>query len=1634
MLIANWDTISPLGIVLLAGAIGTLLGASLERARERARQKKQELSDLTPTPVEAALQPYERVISSTPDGVALLDRTYTYRLINQPYLDWNQKRQEEIVGHTVSDLLGETLFQSTIQPKLDRCLAGETICYGEWFNYPTGDAPSDLLRQRRFVSLTYSPYTEADGTISGVVVNSRDLTDLKQVEEALKDSKAFLNQIINVISDTIFVKDEQFRFVLVNQALCEVMGIPQAAFLGKTDYDFFPQAQADHFRQKDQLVFQTGLEDVTEEPLTTPNGDTHWLLTKKACFQNERGQKFLVGSSRDITQRKQAEVVLQQQALQEQAFSRVIRTIRNSLDLETIFSTATREFAELLQLDLVDILQAFPERHCSIPIAEHIRQPDALSLLGVEIPDDNNPIAQRLKQREIVLVENTHTLQAPVNQAIAQLHDPVAQLMVPLEMNETVWGCLIGIKSPLPATFTEDEICLARRFADQLAIAIQQANLYQQAQLELTERKRIEAELGEREAVLRDLYQATSDRHLSFQQKLRQLLAVGCRYFQLENGMVAVLEADICRAIATHSPLPDWVEGRVYDVNQAFCGEALQREEPFSIQHVGVTEWRNHSSYALFGTETYIATKIQVKNTVHAILCFTSTTPCPRLIQPADKELIKLMAQWIGGEIERQHAETALQQLNEQLEQRVQARTQQLQLALSAAKMGTWEWDMLTNRQSWSAENYALWGFCTDASGRILDQAGVEISPFPTFEFVFNRIHPDDRESLLQTIQHTSNQSQPYEIEHRILWDDDSIHWRYSRGSYVFNDQGKPIKLVAIAMDITDRKQSEAEIRRSQDLFEATFQESADAIFLVDTVSLLIVDCNQRAIALFEADHKQNLVGIQGYSMHKIPFTEAELVAARQEFKLNGVWTQEIEYRTLKGHCFWGNFASKLIQVAEQQMNLVRLTDISDRKRVEAERQQAEAALRQSEARFQYLAAHIPGIFYQSLIRADGSRQFHYVSSGFQRLFELAPAQLIEDPSIFWSMVHPDDMESLQAEVSRTLITHEPFQFEYRIIPASGRIKWIHNVASREYLENGDIVSDGLVLDISDRKQTEAALQVSESRLRTLIEDLQVGVVVFNADLTPQLFNSKILELMEVTADEMQHSTLRDPRWAVVREDGSPMQIAEYPMVVAAKTCQSVLDVVIGVYRPISQDRVWLLVTAEPQMNEMGEVKQVITTASDISDRRRVEQALRQFAGREHLLRTVTQQIYQSLDLDSILTSTVNEVRQMLQVDRALIFHLTSDSSGVVLKESVLPDYPTTAAMLWEDECFPAECYRYYQQGNPRVIPDVAVDEWTSCLVDFMQAAGVKSKVVAPIVLGIEDALPRLWGILVVHSCSHYRQWEPAEVALLQQVANQLAIAIQQSALHQQIQTELTERRQIETQLRASLQEKEILLKEVHHRVKNNLQVISSVLWLQAKATQHPAVFNALVDTRTRLQAMALIHETLYESTNLEQLNFHDYIQRLSTTILAANNTHSNSIRLVYQLQPIVLNLETAIPCGLLLNELVNNAVKHAFPDDRVGEICITLKEQVALQAGLTLSDSPDLAASQSAQPTRYILIVQDNGVGIPADVDLKALNSLGLKITYDLTLQLRGSLELDSTNGTRFQLTFSALDYRKRL
>ena len=228
---------------------------------------------------------------------------------------------------------------------------------------------------------------------------------------------------------------------------------------------------------------------------------------------------------------------------------------------------------------------------------------------------------------------------------------------------------------------------------------------------------------------------------------------------------------------------------------------------------------------------------------------------------------------------------------------------------------------------------------------------------------------------------------------------------------------------------------------------------------------------------------------------------------------------------------------------------------------------------------------------------------------------------------------------------------------------------------------------------------------------------------------------------------------------------------------------------------------------------------------------------------------------------------------------------------------------------------------------------------------------------------------------------------------------------LQNEQLEEMVAARTSELAKTNKSLTVSLRERELLLQEVHHRVHNNLQILCSLLGMQSAAVIDPLLATALLETQNRILSMATIHQTLYDSDNLSQVEFAEYIHRLAGNVSNSYRLDPTRIKLAFELEPIRLEIDRAIPCGLILNEWLSNAFKHAFPDDRKGEVRISLQQRGRL----------------------ILLAVHDNGVGLPKGHVPSDPKSLGLSLVNVLSEQLEGTIEITSKQGSsQFVLRFA--------
>jgi PAS domain S-box-containing protein len=693
------------------------------------------------------------------------------------------------------------------------------------------------------------------------------------------------------------------------------------------------------------------------------------------------------------------------------------------------------------------------------------------------------------------------------------------------------------------------------------------------------------------------------------------------------------------------------------------------------------------------------------------------------------------------------------QDITERIQAEEKLRHSEARLATTQkiAHVGSWELELNTYKRSWSRETFRIFG---------LDPS----QPEPTHAEFLQMVHPEDQAAVQTQFEQTIALQTPFSLEYRIIRPDGSIRYVESRAAYDTKNQVP--KIFGAILDITERKQAELEIIHSRDLLQAVFNESADALFLVDPETLLTTDCNQQAVKMFGVCSKAELIGIEGYTLHKESFSAEEFAAYFTAINQEGFWSREIEYLTQQGTSFWGNLAIKRIRVAGKDMNLVRVTDISKQQAALRERKRAEAALAKSEEQLRLT------LEFTQIGTWDWNVQTGEViwNDNHYHLLGLDPKTSVARYQLWRDAIHPEDVNRVEQSVAIALQQHTNFADEYRVIYPDGSIHWLTGRGRGMYNETGEPIRMlGVILDISDRKHYEQMLELQAVMTRNMAEGLCLiraddGVIVYTNPKFERMFGYESGELL-----------------------GKHVSIVNYE---------------------------------DDQITAQG-------------------------------------------------------------------------------------TYTKLAAAITKHGEATYEIHNVKKDGTPF---------WCS-------------------------ATTSVFG---------HPQYGRVFVA---------------------VQQDITEHKQAEEKIKASLREKEVLLQEIHHRVKNNLGIVSSLLQMQSRRTQDLQATAILRDSQNRIASIALVHEKLYRSDDLANIDFAQYIPDLTTHLFDSYNVSSNDIQLNIQVEDVSLDIETAIPCGLIINELVSNALKYAFPVHRAGEIQVRL--------------SP-------ADDHTLILIVRDNGVGLPTEFDSK--------------------------------------------
>lgn len=660
-------------------------------------------------------------------------------------------------------------------------------------------------------------------------------------------------------------------------------------------------------------------------------------------------------------------------------------------------------------------------------------------------------------------------------------------------------------------------------------------------------------------------------------------------------------------------------------------------------------------------------------------------------------------------------------------------------------------------------------------------------------------------------------------------------------------------------------------LEQSEAKFSTIFRASPDAIGIIRLGDLQIIEANDCFLELFGYT-REELIGqrIDQLNLWSDPKQQQQFLPdlkARHNFK-----NREVYYQTKRGGKKVILLSTQLIHIEGEACALCISKDITERKRTE------QKLLRQ-EQEFRALVEHIPDIVARLSPRKIGDEhnqyEFLYINSKIEQILSIPAAQFIHKTSE--ELLFPVDfITSWNAALDRVFATGKDQQLNYTPTNQDGRQYWSAQLVP-EFDADGR-VETVLVLarDITDLKQAEIALRQNEERLRHILENMPVMLDAVDENWQLIVWNRECEKVTGYSAEEIIHNpqafswlypdaAYRETMLALWQGRGNNYRNWEWEI-----TCKD------GTRKTIS----WSNISDEFPIQGWG----AWGIGVDISDRKQAEHTLQQRIQHERLITTITQHIRQSLELQEILNATVTEIQHLLQADRVLVYQLMENGTITVIAEAVVPGFLSVLGKSLPLALFAVEAQELYRQGQVQVIVDIRDPDLglSPDLIEIIEQWSVCSKLIVPVLMPstVAQASNSLWGLVVVQQCTSIRQWQPIEVELLTQLADQVAIAIQQSELYQQLQkfnmaleSEVQERTR---QLRQAF-EFEATLKHITDQVRDHLdeaQILQTAVEALARALGSRGCNAALYDLEAQTSTIK------YEYTTFSQ-PFRNYKMRM---------------------------------------------------------------------------------------------------------------------------------------------------------
>ena len=1003
-------------------------------------------------------------------------------------------------------------------------------------------------------------------------------------------------------------------------------------------------------------------------------------------------------------------------------------------------------------------------------------------------------------------------------------------------------------------------------------------------------------------------------------------------------------------------------------VGNIFSGQFVFDDEPLDYEF-----FRSQAKKYGFNEEEYISALEKV----------------PRLSRDTVEKSMSFFTKLANMLSQLSHSNIKLVQSLEErdtLVDKLEKKSEDFDRAQAVGNMGSWRLDVCKNELTWSDENHRIFG--------------IPKSTPLTYETFLSTVHQDDREYVDKEWK-ASLRGKPHDIEYRIFVDN-KIKWVCEKAYLEFDKDGAVVSGFGITQDITERKQAEHqlsnELARATSLYELYTQSSnlsdRELYDFALNQAVKITDSTIGFFHLVSEDEKEIILttwnrealrscttGNEGHYPIEKAGNWVDCVRLKQPVVYNDFPSSPNQKGLPAGHSTVKRFMSVPVTENEKvkiifgvgnkvdeydDRDVMQLQLVANELHKIMKLRRIENEVRKSEAFLRNIMENVS----DAIFVMDKEARMLLANPAYYRLMGKSPEEVLNKTVADFHS--PEIAKNLVEDDKRVIETGKGTTLEERIFTSHGS-RIFQTVKAPYYDGQGNIIGlIGAARDITERRQAEEALKKAHDSLEKLVEER-------TAELKKSYTSLKESEKGLAEAQKMAH--IGNWVWDISTDKAywseemycifgrNPKELAP--------TCNEYLSYI----HPDDRDYLY------------SDLKKIVKGKTHS-----IEYRIVLANGEERTVNMQSEVIFDEKNTPIQVKGIIQEVTELKRAEEniqklASIVESSHDAILTLSLEGIISSWNKGAEQIYG---YSAE--ETVGKNASILTPDNLKGEIKKLIDRIKQEIKIKN---------YETTTLKKDGTLINVSLT----FSPIFGAS----GKLTAISV--------IARDITERIKAEKSLAKA---EDARKKEIHHRIKNNLQVISSLLDLQADKFNDPKVIEAFRESQNRVISMALIHEELYEGKGTDTLNFSEYIKKLAENLFKTYRLSGKNIHLNMDLEEnLFFDMDTAVPLGIIVNELLSNSLKHAFPCRDKGEIQIKLCREKIEECINSIEENKNEVCKSAS----FILIFSDNGIGIPENLDLEDLDSLGLQLVVSLVDQLDGELELKRNNGTEFAIRFTVTE-----